>query len=358
MDNQHKEVNHNMVILGRESRGLSQKALAEKLGVTQGRISKIEMGLLPVPDDLLNKLSQILEYPTHFFFQEGSMIGVGIAEIFHRKRQDTPKKTLNKAYASIELKVKHLAKLLLAAEIPYNVPPFNITEYEGQAEKIAQLVRSIWNIPRGPIQDLTETIEDQGILIIPIDFETHHIDAISRWIPTLPPLFFVSKSIPKDRYRFSLAHELGHMIMHQYPNPDMEEQANRFASEFLLPEHDIRADLEGLNLAKLAVLKRYWKVSMTAILLRAEQLQIITPNRARYLWSQMSQAGYKVREPIELDVKGENPLLLYELIDTYRKELGYSITDLSYVLALNEDEFRSQYLDKPDKHPLRLMPNS
>ncbi len=346
MSNQQKDVNPNMVILGRESRGLSQTELANKLNVTQGRISKIEMGLLPVPDDLLTLLSEVLDYPKHFFLQEGSIKGVGIAEIFHRKRQDVPKGTLSKIYAQMEIRLRHISLLLRALEIPCKVPRFDADEYNGQIEEIARLVRATWHLDRGPIQDLTQAVEDAGILVIPMDFGTKRVDAISRWIPGLPPLFFVNIHSPKDRYRFSLAHELGHIVMHELPNPDIEEQANRFAAEFLLPEREIAPNLTELSLPRLAILKRHWKVSMAALLKRAGDLGTITANQARYLWAQMAKAGYKTREPAELDVKGEQPHLLNELIEKYRNDLNYSIDELSQVLALNKEEFWSLYLQR------------
>ena len=355
MSNQRKAVNPNMVILGREARGLSQKELADMLGITQGRISKIEMGLLPVPDDLLDTLSRELDYPTHFFFQEGSLAGVGVTEIFHRKRQDVPKKTLSKVYAQMDIRHRHMTALLRAVEIPCNVPRLDIDEYGGHPEEIARLLRERWNLPRGPIQDLTDTVEEAGIVVITVDFETPRIDAISRWLPGLPPLFFVNKNSPKDRYRWSLTHELGHVVMHSLPNTDMEKQANRFAAEFLLPEREIRADLSHLDLAKLAILKRYWKVSMAAILHRANELGPITSNQARYLWSQMARAGYKTQEPIELEAGGEQPNLLNELIETYRKDLGYSVADLQEVIPLNEEELWLQYLQGRDQPPLRMI---
>ncbi len=355
MSNQRKVVNPNMVILGREARGFSQKELADSLDVTQGRISKIEMGLLPVPDDLLETLSRILDYPTHFFFQEGSLVGVGLAEIFHRKRQDVPKKILSKVYAQIDIRYRHIEALLRAVEIPCNVPRLDIDEYGGHAEEIARILRERWHLPRKPIQDLTKTVEDAGIVVIPVDFETPRIDAISRWIPGLPPLFFVNKDIPKDRYRWSLTHELGHVVMHTLPNADMEKQANQFAAEFLMPEREIRADLTNLDLAKLTILKRYWKVSMAAILHRAGDLKAITTNQARYLWAQMARAGYKTHEPIELETGGELPSLLDELIEIYRKDLGYSIADLQEVIPLNEEELWSMYLQGHDQPPLRMI---
>ena len=134
--------------------------------------------------------------------------------------------------------------------------------------------------------------------------------------------------------------------MHELPNLDIEDQANQFAAEFLLPGKEIRAELSNLNLTKLARLKRYWKVSMAAILMRAQKLDTISSNHARYLWAQMAKAGYKTREPAELDVQGEQPHLLERLIAKYREELGYSINDLSEMLALKKEELRSLYLQQ------------
>jgi len=351
VDNDLSQVNPNMVILARESRGLSQKILAEQLGTTQERISKIEAGLRPVSDELLTGFVRILDYPAHFFFQEGSRIGIGITDVFHRKLQRVPAKTLNRIYAQIEVRIRHIAALLRAIDVPCKVPRFDIDDYEGRVDEIAQLVRANWHLPRGPIQNLTKVMEDAGILIIPMDFgvETREVDAISRWVPALPPLVFMNERSPKDRCRYSLAHELGHLVMHEKPTANIEDQADRFAGEFLLPQREIHADLVDASLPKLALLKRYWKVSMAALLHRAKDLDAITPSRARYLWAQMSKAGYNVREPVELDVHGEKPTLLREMIEAHLDELGYTGDELKEVLALSKREVRALYLgDEPN----------
>lgn len=161
----------------------------------------------------------------------------------------------------------------------------------------------------------------------------------------------MNANVPKDRYRLSLAHELGHMVMHTYPNPDIEEQAFQFAAEFLLPERDVKMDFYQVDLQRLANLKRYWKVSMASLLTRAKELEMITPNRARYLWTQMSKAGYRKREPVELDVTGEVPRLFYEVIEAHQTELGYSVEDLRTLLPLNDDELGDCLQD-----PLRPRP--
>jgi Zn-dependent peptidase ImmA (M78 family)/DNA-binding XRE family transcriptional regulator len=352
MDKQSKPGNPQMVVLAREARGLGQKALAEALSMSQGTISKIEMGLIPISDEMIEKLVTILDYPARFFRQEGNITGVGVAEVFHRKRQSVPQRALNKIYAQIEIRIKHISSLLLSTEVTSTMLKMDVDEYNQQVEEIARAARAHWQLPRGPIQNLSEVIEDAGGVIFVFDFETPLVDAISRWVPGLPPLFFLNERIPQDRYRLSLAHELGHMIMHTYPSPDIEEQAFRFAAEFLMPERDIIADLQNLSLPKLANLKRYWKVSMAALLKRAEELGTIRPNQARYLWAQMAKAGYKTREPAELDVTGEQPHLLHELVEAHQKELGYSKEDLRVLLPLNDNELEKFYLNDPAQpHP-------
>lgn len=349
-------VSPDMLILARESRGLAQKELAARLGVSQGRVSKMEMGLLPVPQDLLDQIAVALHYPTHFFY-EGARIGVGIAELFHRKRQDIPQRTLEKIYARIEICiVKHIWPLTESVVIEGELPHMDIDSYDGEAERIAALLRVQWQMPPGPVQDLTQTIEAAGVVVVPFDFETTRVDAVSRWVPGKPPVVFVNVGVPKDRLRYSLAHELGHLVMHALPTPTIENEANRFAAEFLLPRREVHADLGDLNLAKLAVLKRYWKVSMQALLKRAEDLATISGSRARYLWAQMAAAGYKMREPVELDVTGEAPTLLHEIIDTHLSDLGYTTGEVQQLMAIHDDEFVGSYLGGTRQGPrLRVL---
>lgn len=352
---QHEGINHNMIVLARDSRGLSQEALADKLGVTQGRVSKMESGLLAVPDEVLQKLCLVLDYPPSFFRQSGSLLGVGVAEVFHRKHRDVPKRPLNKLYATVEIRLRNIDALLRAGEIEVNVPRLPVEDYLGGPAEIARLVRSTWNVPRGPVADLVTVLEDAGIIVVEAEFETRKVDAISRWVPGLPPVFVVNRAMPKDRRRHTTAHELGHVVMHERPTPDLEAQAHLFAAEFLMPEQDVYADLLDLDLVKLVHLKQYWKVSMASLIYRAESLGAVTPNRARYLRVQMAKAGYSTQEPIELEPQGENPTLLRELIELHRNELGYSVQDLQKLLALYERDLWEYYFSEPTRGALRVI---
>jgi len=340
-------VNRNMVTLARESRGLTQKDLAEKLGVTQGRLSKIEMGFLDVDEALLAALSESLHYPTTFFCQEGPAYGVSVTEVFHRKKADAARKRLNQIYAEIEIRMRHVVALTKSVQVEYRVPHLDIDEYGGKAAEIARTTRAMLGVPPGPIGNLVSTLERAGVLIVPMDFGTDRIDAITKVTTTLPPVFFVNRNsgVPTDRFRMTLAHELGHAVMHTLPDPDMEDQAWDFAAEFLMPEREIYADLRDLDPARLPQLKRYWKVSMAALAQHAERIRAINYNQKRYLFMKLSAAGYRRREPPELDLPYERPTLLLEVIEQHLSDLGYTRGSLADMLNLERHEFDHEYIE-------------
>ena len=335
-----------MLILARESRGITQQDLAKKLGVTQGWLSRIEGGLRSVQKEDLMKFSEMLNYPPEFFFLEDKVYGPGLSELFHRKRQSVQNKLITTIYAQIGIRSLHIQRLLNGVNIgTVYIKHVELDDFEGNPADIARVVRASWRLPKGPIQNLVNVIEDARGIIIPFDFNSASIDAISHWQPELPPLFFINKFTPMDRVRFTLSHELGHIIMHQsYVNADIEHQADQFAAEFLMPEKEIRPYLADLSLEKLATLKQYWHVSMNALLHRASDLGEITPRHARTLWTQLGKAGYRTREPRELDVPREKPSLLNEILQTYLVDMKYSVKELARYLCLFEHEIRNTYI--------------
>lgn len=344
--------NPRMLVLARESRGYTQSDLAMRLSVAQSFVSKIESGLLDVSESLLETISEVLDYPASFFCQTDAVYGYGSACIYHRKRQSVPAYILRKLIAEMNVLRIQVTRLLRGTEVEHEnkFHRMDIVEFDGNAEHVARLIRRSWGIPPGPIDDLTSAIEMAGGIVIKCSFGTNKIDAMSQWLPGLPPLFFMNAEVPGDRLRFSLAHEVAHVIMHQVPTNNMEVEADRFAAEFLMPEADIRPFLRPLSLPRLATLKAYWKVSMAALLKRASDLRVITPRQKSYLWTQMGKQGYRLKEPV--DILAEEPTVLEDIIDVHRRELGYTITELSRLVESHEQEFRARYL-RP--HKLRIV---
>ena len=221
-------------------------------------------------------------------------------------------------------------------------------------------MRGYWVVPRGPIENLTEVVERGGAVVIQIDFDTSLLDALSFRLPGLPPLIFMNSRMPGDRYRFSLSHELAHLVLHNQPDTDenMEAEADEFAAEFLMPMKEIRPHISNPSLGKLARVKAHWKVSIKSLIVQAERLKLITPNQYVGLNVNYSKAGYgRNGEPFPIPI--EMPTVLSAMVQYQLDELGYSIADLAKLLLLEPGEFIELYgpmkPPTPGKPKLRLV---
>lgn len=345
-----KTFNPAMMALARESEGLTQTELAKRISalqggkVTQGTISKIESGSLPPSEDQINGIALALDFPRAFFFQLEPVFGYGSSCYYHRKRQDIPVTTMRKALADINILRIQLTQLLRGAEIDSELQfhRMDIDMYNHSPETIAKMLRGFWRLQPGPVQNLIQTIERAGGIVFKCAFGTRKIDAVSQWLPGLPPIFFVNSEIPADRLRFTLAHELGHLIMHQVPSAEIEKEADRFAAEFMMPEKEIGPHLRQLSLQKLAAMKPYWKMSMASILRRAFDLNKISVFMYRKLNTQISKYGFKTKEPVS--IASEEPTVLADLVKLHLTEHGYSRTELANdVLKAGDNRFRRFY---------------
>ena len=343
------EFNPEMLILARQSRGYSQSELAEVLSMSPGWLSRIEAGIREVTPEALQKMSEVLDYPTSFFSKSTRLYGPGISEMFNRSRSKVPIKSRDKNQACSEILRINIESLLNGVDIgDIEIPKYDIEEFDNNIQNIARAVRAKWNLPHGPIKNVVKTIEDARGIIVPINFESRLVDATSIAPQNMPPIFFIGTNFPTDRIRFSLSHELGHIVMHQdNPNPYQEHQADVFAAEFLMPEEDIISYLSDINLPKLATLKPYWKVSMAALLKRAKDLEVISDRHYKTLWIEMGRAGYRVREPLELDLPEEKPKLIEDIIGVYCNQMNYSVEELAKMFDLYPHEVCHIYFGAP-----------
>jgi len=344
------QFNYNMLCLARDSRELTQSGLADRMKITQGTLSKYETGLLAPPEDVVREFANALAYPESFFFQGEQ--AYGFPPFHFRKRKKLGQKAMNRIIAEMNIRRMHVKRLALSYERDSTgfIPEIDMDEYQGISkrrptiEDIAQHVREAWGVPRGPIENMVGLIERNGGIVVPCEFGTDLIDAMSQRIDGMPVLFFVNKAAPADRIRFTLAHELGHMILHTLSlseDDTMEDQADAFAGAFLLPTDEIRPQLRRIDLPHLANLKGYWKVSIAALMMRADRLDLITPYQRKVFWMDMSRAGYRKSEPNE--PAAESPEAIGRMIRFHQRQLGYTNTDVSTLLYLLPSEFTRLY---------------
>jgi len=342
--------NHHMMTLARDARGLTQAELSHRLKVTQGTLSKYESGLLEPPLDFVDDLADSVNFPSSFFYEPGRPYG--LPPFHYRRRKKLSAKALARIVAEMNIRRLHVSKLLVSFNWKTNafIPEIDRDEYRGRGkgalttEDVARLVREMWMLPKGPIPNMVELLESNGGLVIPCDFGSDLIDALSQRIDGLPILFFVNVAAPADRLRHTLAHELGHMVLHTVTvksDEEMEDEADAFAGAFLLPADEIRPQLRRFDLRQLANLKLHWKVSMGAIAVRADRLKLITPYQSKMFWIEMNRLGYRKREPNE--PPKETPSLLRQMISFHTKKLGYSLGEMAKLLHLKVSEFQEMY---------------
>jgi Zn-dependent peptidase ImmA (M78 family) len=350
--------NGEMLTLARETRKVSQQELSRLEGrVTQAALSKIENGRIQPDSSLVDRVASILRYRSNFFHHSGYRRMPPVS--FHRKRQKLGARDLDAIHGQSEIYRINLTKLLESVELEARLPAppaIDLDQHNGDVAKIAEIVRQRWGVPRGPIRTLTQLIEDSGVIIVPFDFGTPLIDGFSQHSGDgLPPIIFINKSQPTDRYRFSLAHELCHIIAHHTPNPEQEIQANLFASEFLMPRKDIESQLYNLSVKKFMDLKLHWGTSMQALMYKAWEIGKISDRMYKYYNVELARRGFRSREPVALSNFTETPMVFREIISEHLTTLEYSLDELAELCGLFTDEFRSLYPVPASRPQLRIV---
>ena len=339
-------LNPQMITLARQSRGFNQTQLAKTMGISVSMLSRVEQGTRVATQSFIDQLSFHLDYPPVFFEQLGLEGGPSISESFHRARQNISALHVHCCHSLAQIREMEICKLLKSQDdsnIDYSYP---VDEFDDDVDKIARTLRFHLQLPDGPVFNLTQTLENVGYVVVAHDFPTRKVDGFYNRPIHGRGFFHLRKDVPTDRWRWTLAHELGHATMHFEPFADVKEverQADAFAAEFLMPEVSIRSQLVGLTLQKAAFLKKEWKVSMQSIVRRARQLNVITAGEHKHLLISLSKAGYRVREPETLDPPEEVPIGLHKLARYHLDALEYSPAELADFLCVGQKDLRLYY---------------
>ena len=352
-----------MLRLARQRLGITQKSAAASLGIVQPVLSRLENGLSEADDLLLSKAARVYRIPLEFFRLRDPVYGPPVSvHPMARARADVSGRDIDMVTAELNIRVMQMRRFLDSVDFTpsVDIPKLDAEEYDSPTE-IAAIVRSHWGVPPGPIKDLTALVEQAGVVVGTSEFGGAAVSGMTFKVPGQPPLILLNERHPADRMRFTLAHELGHLVMHRFPTPSMEREADDFASALLMPAADIRPLLAGrkITLERLAALKPEWRVSMQSLLMRGKSLNCITDNQARYLWQQISARGWRLKEPADLDFPQEQPTVLRSIIEAHLHALGFTMADLTRLVPLHEDEFTKMYGiaggDDPKRPRLRIV---
>ncbi len=332
-------MNHKQLTFAREFRGYSQTELSSKIqGLSQSNLSKFEKGLGVLSEELQKKIIDFLDFPDEFFNRK---INSTIENANYRKRATVSKAKILKFENKCKVIGYVVDELSEAIEWPdFTLSPLNVDD-GFSPEYIANYTRRILKVDANePIKNIYSLLESVGIILYEID-DDEKFDGVSFISDKGFPIIIVNKNFSNDRKRFTIAHELGHVLMHNENNfpissfRDKEKEANQFASEFLMPEKSIKNTLRNLRLNDLGELKNYWLTSMSSIIRRAKDLKCLDENKYKYFLIEMSRNGYTKKEPIEVYI--DKPTCLKNAINIFKNDLAYSLEDFSNYTALPND---------------------
>ena len=308
-------------------RGKKMADLSRGTGISRQSLSLYANEENVPPYENVQKIAKNLDFPSEYFLSEDICTTV-TTNTYFRSQSAAKKKEQNAQEKKLEYTAKMYEILLNYVDFPalrltlpmgiyadvdevVNADPEEVQE---KIEKLTLSLRKAWGIGNGPIENMQFLLESNGIVVTGFRNVDDKIDAFSQKVHVKngDSVYIVALALgkkPRERLRFDMAHELGHIMMHNWDesNEDLnrdefnaiERQANMFASAFLLPRESFGKMVSpyATNIEFYRSLKKKWGVSMQAMMYRARQLDIISVNQFQYMMRQISQKGWRTHEP-------------------------------------------------------------
>lgn len=306
----------------RAAAGLSMNALGEQVGVSANMIKKYEHDVSMPSSGVLLKLARALDVRSEYFFRPAR---VSLGRVEYRKRATASKALLKRVEADVldqAERWQELADLWPEFPLPRFSPPSRLASEVCSlvdVETAAEQVRREWKLGINPLPDLIDVVEGQGVLVIVTDVQVEgKFDGLQATVAD-QPVIVVSSHWHGDRQRFTLAHELGHLLLAGRLSADLDEEkaCNHFASAFLLPAETMRRQFgqqrHAIELRELYLLKHEFGVSMQAGLFRLKALGIIKDSLFKKMMMRFSAQGWRKEEPGD-PVPQETTLLFQQLV--------------------------------------------
>ncbi len=326
--------NPNRLKLARARRMLTMKALAESVGMTSRMISNYENGRNDIPADTMEKLAHVLGYPPAFF--EGDDIEELDPDwVSFRSMKGMTASQRDAALSAGSISIMFSQWLEQRFQLP-SASLYDLREFEPEAA--ARALREKWGLGEKAIGNMIHLLESKGVRVYSLSENNKEVDAFSFW-KNEKTFVFLNTFKSAERSRFDAAHELGHLVLHKHGGPrgrEVEQEADRFASAFLMPEGSVRANAPRfVALANLIKLKKLWLVSLAALVRRLKDLGLITEWQYRNLIIEMSKKKMLRREPE--GIKRETSLILGKVFNALRAD-GVTKSCIAKELQIPESE--------------------
>lgn len=347
------------------ARSLTKGQLASLVGVAASTVTKWCKGDQAPEADTFERLASVLNVQPDWLTRP---VLLRVSSPLYRSNASA----LKAARAKLEARTEWTQEISVVLSEYVDFPRVNLPKRtfqnpeqisDADIEAAAEECRSLWQLGRGPIQNLALAAEGAGILVVREETEISSIEGLSSWSKLLErPIVFLSADKANGfRSRFDLAHEIGHLVLHKHiPRADeldrynqMEKQAHRFAGALLLPTETFASEVRvPANLDNLLILKQRWGASVAAMMMRLHALGLLSDEERLALFKRRSARWGSKAEPGDEKWEPEVPRLLRRTVELLVNEgivpaeripqhLGYSANDVVKLCCLRENYFRA-----------------
>lgn len=347
---------------GRIAAGFSLRDLAERAEISAMAISKYERNRIKPSSDVLLRIAKALDVRVEYFFRSAAVV---LDKVDYRKHPRLSKRDEERVLSDVREQFERWEALesVVPASWPKKfVVPSNLpssVECYDDIEVLADMVRQAFSIGQSPIRDLVEVLEAEGIKV----FLVKHSDEIAFdglvAKANGETIIVINSELPGDRQRFTLAHELGHLVVAGRLSPELQEEraCNRFAGAFLVPRREAVRLLgprrSWLEPKELFLLKHEWGLSMNGWIYRAHDLEVLPKAAAREVWNLFTQNGWRTKEPGEA-YPSQQPQRFQQLIYRALAEDLVSESKAAELLGIGIRELRARRRMEPtyesDRH--------
>lgn len=338
----------NRLVLARQLRGLLKRELAERVGKTPAAIGQFENGQCQPDDATLSAIALALGV-RRSFFEPREVIGYFSAETCHFRSLRSSTTRERRHLLARGALVRDMVSVI---EEHVDFPEVEVPEVLDadvltvrHAEVAAAAVRDALDLGDEPIENTIELIEQLGAVVVPMNQGSRRVSAFSCWTGDRPFIFLNHHDEnARSRTRFDNTHELGHLVMHADVTPgsrEVEQQADRFASAFLLPkEAFLDEHPRRLNWDDLLRMKRRWGVSLAALVRRGFDLGVYSDAQYRRAYVELNRLRWRQSEPGEDDLLLEEPTMLRIAVDE-GESVGFGVDEIAAELGLPPSDITS-----------------
>lgn len=334
------------LIEARQARGLSATDLSGLIGVSVQSVSKYENGHQTPKLEVLHTISVKLSMPKAYFLRP--MPDSDARPVFWRGKLTAPPARRERAKVRLEWTKDVVDYVGGYFDFPrLNLPELSIpSDYDSIdvhfLRDAAVSIRSHWDIRPGPMPDVIEKLEDNGVIVSRIHVEADKLDAFSQWSDRfeIPFIVLSRDKASATRQRFDALHELAHILLHKnvpirklndraFYNT-LERQADVLAGFLLLPEREFAEELFAASLDAFLTLKERWGASVGAMIMRCRAMGILSEESARSMWINYNRRGWRLGEPLDGKMEKEAPFMLRR---SFEKLMEAKVQSPSDILA-------------------------